>query len=240
MIKQWLDSTPFRSRNGAFLSKSMIYSILRNSYYYGEFEYPLKSGKWYKGKHPAIIDKELFDKVAKQLYAPPRGKWGEKYFAFKGIAKCKDCGASIVGEERFKNRRDGGRNRHVYYHCSRQVEYFCNQPYIREQDFINQVIDIINGLEYSKLKIGSKLKFKLIQYDQMTQEHVEKERSNEEIFYAYTNYLMRYGDNKEKADFLVSLNLPFMLDNRKLYYSPREFKQPRRKPDRSYIQKNQD
>ena len=53
--------------------------------------------------------------------------------------------------------------------------------------------------------------------------------------YAYTNYLLRYGDNKDKADFLIMLNLPFMLDNRHIYYSPSEFNEPRRVPDRTYL-----
>jgi len=238
-IKQWLDTTTFRTRNGVFTTKSMLYNMMKNTYYYGEFEYPLKSDKWYKGNHPSIITKELFERVQKALTVPPRGKWGAKYFAFKGIAKCKDCGASIIGEEKFKQKKSGGRNRHVYYHCSRQIEYHCTQPFIREEDLINQVVDIIRGLDYKNLKVGKKLQTQLIQYDQMTKEHTNDERSNEEIFYAYTNYLMRYGDNKDKADFLMVLNLPFMLDNRHIYYSPSEFNQLRRDPDREYLTRKQ-
>lgn len=32
--------------------------MLRNTYYYGEFEYPRKSGTQYKGNHEPIISKE--------------------------------------------------------------------------------------------------------------------------------------------------------------------------------------
>lgn len=237
MIKQWLDSSTMRSRNGKFLTKSMIYSILKNTYYYGEFEHPLGSGNWYKGKHPAIIDKELFEQVQEALAIPPRGKWGEKYFAFKGIARCKDCGAFIVGEEKFKKLKAGGRRRHVYYHCSRQVEYHCTQPFLREEDLIKQVVDIIQRLDYGKLKIKPKLKFKLLQYDQMTKEHIDNPRNAEQIFYAYTNYLLKFGDNQEKAEFLKELHLPFMLDNRHIYISSFEFNAPRRKPDRLYLKR---
>ncbi len=224
-LKFWLDSTPFRTRAGAFITKSQVYCMLRNPFYYGEFQYPKKSGTWYKGKHEPLISRQLFDEVGKKLYAPPRSKWGEKYFAFKGLVKCRGCGASIVGEERFKQRKDGGRNRHVYYHCSRQVDYYCTQPYIREADLVNQVLDIIKNLKYEGLKIGSRLKYKMHEYDLMTKEHVDRVRTNEEIFYNYADYLMRLGDNKEKAEFLIALNLPLVLDDRKIHYSPEEYKQ---------------
>lgn len=215
-LKVWLDATEFRTRAGAFITKSQIYSMLKNPFFYGEFQYPKSSGKWYKGNHEPLITKELFDRVQAQLYAPPRSKWGAKYFAFKGIAKCLDCGAQIVGEEKFKKRKDGSRNRHIYYHCSRQVEYYCTQPYVREQDLINQVIDLIKGLDYDQLKIGYKIRYRLNEYDLMTREHVKHQRSEKEVFYAYTNYLLRIGDNKEKAEFLKSLSLPLVLHNRRI------------------------
>jgi site-specific DNA recombinase len=222
-LKVWLDSTPFRTRAGAFITKSQIYVMLKNPFFYGEFQYPKKSGKWYKGNHEPLISRQLFDEVQKQLYAPQRSKWGEKYFAFKGLIKCRDCGASIVGEEKFKQRKDGGRNRHIYYHCSRQVEYYCTQPYLREADLVNQVLGIIKNLKFEELRFGSKLKYKMHEYDLMTKEHIGRTRTNEEIFYTYADYLMRLGDNKEKAEFLRALNLPLVLHDRRIHYSPDEY-----------------
>ncbi|MCL4358147.1 hypothetical protein M1512_04640, partial [Patescibacteria group bacterium] len=63
------------------------------------------------------------------------------------------------------------------------------------------------------------------EYDLITKEHVDRERTNEELFYAYSDYLMRLGDNKEKAEFLISLNLPLVLHERRIHYSPEEYKQ---------------
>ena len=45
----------------------MIYKMLNSSFYYGEFEYPKNSGKWYKGNHEALITKELFEQVQKAI-----------------------------------------------------------------------------------------------------------------------------------------------------------------------------
>src|SRR3990167_4229955 len=64
----WLkDELKFKTKNGKPLTVSNIYIILRNTFYYGSFEYPRGGGQWYQGKHTPIITKELFDKVQESL-----------------------------------------------------------------------------------------------------------------------------------------------------------------------------
>ncbi|MBI2314927.1 recombinase family protein [Candidatus Daviesbacteria bacterium] len=77
-IKRWLDEIGFTTRAGKKVTLSIIYQMLKNPFYYGEFEYPIKSGIWYQGKHPPLITKEIFDKVQKQLITCPKSPWGEK------------------------------------------------------------------------------------------------------------------------------------------------------------------
>ena len=60
------------------------------------------------------------------------------------------------------------------------------------------------------------------EYDLMTKEHAGRVRTIEELFYSYADYLMRLGDNKEKAEFLIALNLPLVLDDRRIHYSSEE------------------
>ena len=60
----WLkDEMKFKTKNGKALTLSNIYITLRNTFYYGSFEYPRGGGQWYVGKHVPIITKELYDKV---------------------------------------------------------------------------------------------------------------------------------------------------------------------------------
>src|SRR5690606_4058638 len=47
-----------RKQGGNPLSLSALYHILHNPFYYGWFEYPMGSGKWYQGKHEPMITKE--------------------------------------------------------------------------------------------------------------------------------------------------------------------------------------
>jgi hypothetical protein len=67
-IFHWLKSDlNFKTKNGKPLSLSNIFIILQNTFYYGVYEYPHQSGKWYTGRHVPIITKELFDLANEQL-----------------------------------------------------------------------------------------------------------------------------------------------------------------------------
>jgi hypothetical protein len=78
-LKKWLDDEIiFRSRTGKKVALSSVYAILGNPFYTGRYEFPLKSGKWYKGKHDAIITQELFDRVQENLSLIPKGAHGSK------------------------------------------------------------------------------------------------------------------------------------------------------------------
>ena len=90
-VLEFLTEQGFRTSKGKTLTFSMIYRLLKNPYYYGEFEYPKGSGNWYKGTYKPIITKELFEKAQKRLKIPPKGKWGRKQFYFNKIFKCGDC-----------------------------------------------------------------------------------------------------------------------------------------------------
>ncbi len=64
----WLkEEQKFKTKTGKFISLGNVYLILRTPFYYGSFEYPKGSGKWYQGKHTPIITKELFDRVQENI-----------------------------------------------------------------------------------------------------------------------------------------------------------------------------
>jgi len=88
-IYDWLkDETTLRSRSGKTLNLSVIYRMLNNPYYCGMFEFPIGSGKWYKGGYEPIVTRELFDAVQKKMIAPPKSKPGTKQFDFTRLFKC--------------------------------------------------------------------------------------------------------------------------------------------------------
>lgn len=143
-LKKWLDKKGFTNRSGKPISLSQVYLMLKNPFYYGEFEYPVGGGNWYKGSYQPLITKEVFDKVQKQLYVPPRSKWGSKTFTFKGLFKCASCGSNLVGEDKYRQRKFRDPVYHVYYHCSRQIDYDCPEDYISEEGLAKAFFRFIN------------------------------------------------------------------------------------------------
>ncbi len=74
IIKKWLDTIGFTTKNGKKLSLSRIYATLKNSFYTGKFQF---NGMWYTGKHQPLTTKEIFNKVQLQLVVPPK-EWHKK------------------------------------------------------------------------------------------------------------------------------------------------------------------
>ena len=73
-IKQYFEDQGVRTRGDKTIPLSMIYKMFKNTFYYGAFEYPTGSGKWYEGKHEPLVTKQLFDEVQKQLVVPLKSK----------------------------------------------------------------------------------------------------------------------------------------------------------------------
>ncbi|KKR31747.1 MAG: hypothetical protein UT65_C0018G0001, partial [Parcubacteria group bacterium GW2011_GWF2_39_8b] len=109
LIDFWiLKEIDFKTHRGKHLVLANIYLILRNSFYTGQFEFPVGSGQWYIGKHTPIIDKELFDKVQNALNENYIPKTESKEFAFTKLIKCGYCSAGITADEKFRKLVGGG------------------------------------------------------------------------------------------------------------------------------------
>lgn len=155
-LKEWCDEIGFTNRSGKPVALSQIFLILTNPFYYGEFEYPEGSGKWFKGSHEPLISKELYDLV-QQFRGAYKGKWGSKKFAYRGLLRCGHCGGEVTAEEKFKKLNNGEVNRHVYYRCTKKVDLKCPEKYMNEKVLEDMLEKFI--AEYGeKIKISDKLR----------------------------------------------------------------------------------
>lgn len=132
--------------------------ILSNPFYTGRYEFPLKSGKWHKGKHDAIISQELFDRVQENLTLIPKGVHGSKEFSFIQLFFCGACGAGITVEEKIKKLRDGTIKRYVYYHCTRQLDKDYRETFLREEALIAQLTQLVDKLNIDELRMTEMVK----------------------------------------------------------------------------------
>ena len=140
----------FRSpRKGGQLARNSVYNIFSNTFYYGEFEHPKRSGIWYKGDHEPMITREEYDRIQFLLgrKGNPRPK-EHKDIAYRGPMKCGECGAAITAEEKMKKLAKGGVAHYTYYHCTKRKNPNCSQRSIEEVELEKQI-----GKELVKLEI---------------------------------------------------------------------------------------
>lgn len=219
-LKKWLD-TCLTTRKGMKVTLSQIYLMLKNPFYYGEFEYPVGSGKWYQGKHKPLITKEVFDQIQLKLIVPKKSKWGGKKFDFKDIFKCACCGASIIGEDKLRKRKWRDPKYHIYYHCTKQRNYDCPEPYVNEEKLIKEIIRYLNFMEMAHpqiFKISEKLKRSMQSYKEirdqiLLQQNVDPDEKPLTIT-EYSKHCLVNGTTQEKREVIQSLNRQLYIHDR--------------------------
>jgi len=225
-IKKWLDDeVKLRTQKGKKLTLSMIYRMLKNSFYYGEFEYPVASGQWYKGAHEPIISKIIFDRVQKKLMVPPKPKYGNKKFDFKGLFKCAYCGSTIIGEDKYKLLKDGSRRRYRYYRCTKHMDSNCPEPYTEEKVLIEQLISYISFLEKKNrdaIKLSKDIQAKMQKHSTIRDTVFKSQKIIPTIltFTEYAKYVLNEGDLETKQEVTKTLGTPLYIHNKSIYSSP--------------------
>ena len=205
---------------------SMIYSTLKNTFYYGEFEYPRGSGKWYKGAHEPIIKRWLFDDVQKKLITSKKSKWGSTFFIFKHCFKCAYCGENFVGEQKVKRLKSGGKRTYTYYRCSRQIDPNCKEPYVTENELIGELINYVGLIENKKdsnLHLNSKIRGRIDKFTRLRESLLASKNihiSEKVTFSEYFKYIVYNGAKEEKSEAIETLKLPLYIHNKTVYTHP--------------------
>ncbi len=127
-------------------SKSGVYRLLTNSFYYGYFEYPVSSGNWIHGKHPPMITKNQFLMVQEMLSDNSRPRPQKYSFTYVGLFKCGHCGASITAEAKTKRPKNGKVHHYAYYRCTKQKRVHCPEKYIEERELERQILGYLQKL----------------------------------------------------------------------------------------------
>ncbi|MGB7189484.1 MAG: recombinase family protein [Acidobacteriaceae bacterium] len=70
-LEDWLGENNICSRAGNHFFRGPLYTVLRNPHYLGRIKHKKES---YPGQHPAIIDREIWDKVQSLLDDNIQGK----------------------------------------------------------------------------------------------------------------------------------------------------------------------
>lgn len=216
-IYRWFIHDGFTTRSGKRVTLSTIYLMLRNPYYAGKFEYPIGSGNWYDVGHESIVPKDVFDEVQVQLTVAPKSKPGTKEFEFTKILKCGVCGSGVTAEEKFKRLKNGKVLRYVYYHCTRSRNLSCKEPYIREEDLLDQLITIVKDVPIRSVQAKKKLQREVARYRNLTENILKRKSPETKLpkidFRDYAKYVLREGTKEEKREILSCLKATLTLQN---------------------------
>ena len=218
----WLhDDIRFKTKSGKPLTLSNIYITLKNTFYYGEFEYPKGGGQWYKGKHEPIISKELYNMVQEKITNDHIVRSEGKEFAFTKLITCGLCGSGVTADEKFKKLKDGSVNRYVYYGCTKFKDKNCPCGYIREEDLIEQLANIIDTISLDEIGMKDQIK-KAIEQHQEFQESVIGKISKEKIkikdidIRNYAKHILRKRSIWEKRELLSHLRSKLNLKEKQI------------------------
>jgi DNA invertase Pin-like site-specific DNA recombinase len=166
----------FRTVHCNPLSRSAIYRIFTNPFYYGYFEYPKGSGNLYKGSYEPIITVWEYDRVQFLLGRKGRPRPQKQNFAFTGLIRCGECGAMVTAERKnhivcplcrckfSSNNKDNcpkcGTSiekmtdpiirRYVYYHCTKKKTPKCTQDSIDAQQLEKQIDEHLSRFHISE------------------------------------------------------------------------------------------
>ena len=216
---RWLRDIRFKTKTDKPLTLGNIYLLLRNTFYYGEFEYPVGSGSWYQGKHIPIITKELFDKVQININEHFIPKTESKEFAFVKLIKCGYCGSGMTAYEKFKKLKDGGVNRHVYYSCTKAKNVDCKNQPISEPDLIAELIELVDKIDLDELGVKDKIEQELARFNKFrigVLGHKKEARNSEIDIKNYAKYLLAEGTIYEKRELLAFLKSKLTLKDKKI------------------------
>lgn len=221
-MHRWLkDEVKFRSKNNKPFTLSNVYTALRNSFYAGLIEYPRGSGKWYAGKHEPLVSQELFKKVQEKLDANKHITRVNREFAFTRLMKCGMCKSGITADEKHKDLADGTIRKYVYYGCTHFNDHHCKNLYIREEELISQLLELIDRIDINHVGIKSKLEKEIEKYSSfrskvlgITEE--EKIRQSRLDLRGYMKYILQKGALEEKRELMQSFTSKLILINKRV------------------------
>ena len=205
-IHQWLKfELNFKTIGNKNLAISNVFRILENPLYHGTFEYPRSSGNWYAGKHEPIVTKEVFDLAQEQLKRDSIQRQSHE-FAFTKLMVCGLCESGISAEEKYKQRKDGTVTKYVYYGCGRARDKHCKNPYLREEDLIEQLLGILDQIDLNQTGIRAKFEEELKRYNRFQKGVLGVGSGNEKPrdvdLPTYAKYILKDGTNEERRELL--------------------------------------
>jgi site-specific DNA recombinase len=219
-IHHWLRfELNFKTVGNHNLALGNIFRIIQNPFYYGTFEYPKKSGNWYQGKHEPIVTRELFEKANEQLKRDSIQRQSHE-FAFTKTMICGLCGSGISAEEKYKLLKNGTTAKYIYYGCGRSKDRHCKNPYIREDELTEQLIQLLDQIDLNQTGVKMKFETELKRYNKFHRSVLGIQNPSvivKEIdLKTYAKYILKDGTNEEKRELMGCFRSEIKVDSKRI------------------------
>ena len=216
-IHTWLAEVGFRGKKGKIMTLSMVYRMLNNPYYCGIFEFPIGSGKWYKGAYKPLISRELFEAVQTKMTVAPKSKPGTKQFTYTKLEnlRCGSCGSGITAQEKYKQTKKYGVKRYVYYHCTQSRNFDCSESYLREEKLTEAFIELLSSITVDEIRAKEALQSELDKFTRLSVSVRGNNDKPEDInLENFAGYILKEGTRLEKRALISCLNQTLYLKDK--------------------------
>ena len=186
-----------RTRKGQKISKSNFYRVLTSSFYYGKYEFPKGSNNWYQGNHKPMITEEEYDRIQYILGKKGKPRPKSHIFAYTGLMKCGECGASITCEEKWKKQKNGNLHHYIYYHCTKKAHPNCTQKAIEEKELEREIMNFLSKIEIPP-------EFNEWAIEELKQRHIIEKKDRNTILH---NRQSQYDNSVKKLDRLLEMRM---------------------------------
>ncbi len=113
--------------------------------------------------------------------------------------------------------------RYVYYGCTDSKRTYCKNPYIREEELINQLIQIIDAVDVNEIGMRHKFEDEVRRYHKFQKDVLgiseNIEPKNQTDIRTYAKYILREGSNEEKRELLSMLKGKILLTEKEIQIS---------------------
>lgn len=162
-----------KSLGGKPMVRSQIYTVFKDPFYYGSFEFPVGSGIWRKGLHETMITEEEFWRAQEILGRKGQPRPKKEGHIYSGLIGCGECGGTIYADEKHQlicprcklkfhcpgkikcprcglaidKMNNPSRINKTYWHCTKRKNHGCSQGAIEEKELEQQILEEIDSIE---------------------------------------------------------------------------------------------
>ena len=134
---------------------------------------------------------------------------------------CGLCGSGISAEEKYKQLKDGTSAKYIYYGCSRSKDRHCKNPYLREEDLVDQLTKLMNKIEFNQTGIQMKFEDELKRFNKFHRGVLgvsgNKEKYKDIDLKTYAKYILKEGSNEEKRELMGCFKSKFSVREKRIY-----------------------